>query len=106
SAPAYAIDFVELGAARLKVGETRSFNAVGFGFPSWKLEVTKTTLTRKEDTTIERPGGKSVSARHYTSSLSIPNMPAFTGETWTDERGVPLKSMMTMPFGTVGVTLE
>src|SRR5262249_32566183 len=92
AAPCYAVDFVTIGAAGLKVGETKTFNSVGFGFPDWRLQVTKMTLERKEDTTMERPGGKSVAARHYGMTLNIPNMAAFTGEIWMDEKGVPLKS--------------
>ena len=92
SAPATAVDFAALGAAGLSVGESRTFQAVGFGFSSWKMTVTDYTLTRAED-------------RYYTYSLAT-DWGEFTGEMWTDDIGMVLKSIMKMPMGTITIVLE
>ncbi len=90
--PATAIDFASLGAAGLSVGESRTFQAVGFGFGSWKMTVTDYTLTRDEQ-------------MHYTYTLAT-DWGEFTGEIWTNEIGMVLKSIMKMPMGTITIVLE
>jgi len=90
--PATAMDFASLGAAALSVGETRTFKAVGFGFGSWKMTVTDYTLTRVEQ-------------MHYTYTLAT-DWGEFTGEIWTDEIGMVLKSITKMPMGTLTIVLE
>jgi hypothetical protein len=90
--PATAMDFASLGAAGLSVGQTRSFKAVGFGFGTWKMTVTDYTLTRHEDT-------------RYTYILDT-DWGEFTGEIWTNEIGIVLKSILKMPAGTITIVLE
>jgi hypothetical protein len=96
-----AADFLALQAAGLKPGETRALKTVGFGFaqPAWKLTVTDMDLTRHDDVEIDHAGAK-VTARRYTSLIKTP-MGVFKGETFTDPQGVPVKSSLVMPFGTV-----
>ncbi len=104
SAPAYAMEFVSNNAAVLEVGQTRAFNAVGFGYPDWHVTVTKFTLTRLDDTELKL-GERSRPARRYTAVIETP-MGNLNSETWTDERGVTLKSTLKMPFGVVAYELD
>ena len=67
--------------------------------------MSKYKVTRLDDRMLERPTGKKIETRFYTSELEIP-MGTFKGETWVDDTGVVLKSILTMPFGTVTVTLD
>ncbi|MCH7872990.1 MAG: amidohydrolase family protein [Planctomycetes bacterium] len=103
--PFTALEFAHDRHAPKAVNETKSFDALGFGFAGWKLAVSKYTVTRKEDRTLKSSTGKEIKTRFYTSELQVP-MGTFTGETWTDLTGVVLKSTLTMPFGTVTVTLD
>ncbi len=104
SGPAYALEFASAGAASLAAGETKSFTAVSFGLFSWEMGTAPYTMTRQADTTL-RLKGQAVPARHYTSNL-VTEWGNFTGESWTDESGVMLKSVSKMPFGTITVRLE
>ena len=106
SGPFYAIDVVAVNALDLDVGEERVFPGVGFGFglESWKPARTPVTMKRLADATLERPTGE-VSVRHYTSTIKT-TAGEFSGEIWTDEHGVPLRSVLTMPFGAIEVVLE
>ncbi len=104
SGPAYALEFAAIGAAGLAVGETRSFTSIGFGMMSWQLMTAPYTMTRNPDTTLH-VDGEAVPARHYTSTL-VTDWGNFTGESWTDESGVMLKSVSKMPFGTITVRLD
>ncbi len=102
--PIYAGEFMSLQAAKLEVGKTLEASAIGFGYPDWKLTTTTITITREPDTEVQRAGGKA-KARFFKSVLNTP-MGAFNGKTWTDERGVVLKSEVVMPFGTVTAELK
>lgn len=97
----YATDFFLLGAMALEPGQSTTFTTVGFGFaqPAWRMGTAEAELTRHDDVEIEHAGAK-VTARRYTSVTKTPMGP-FRGETFTDAQGVPLKSSLTMPFGTV-----
>jgi imidazolonepropionase-like amidohydrolase len=105
SAPAYASEMFTIGAAGIKVGQSRTFQMVSFGFPSWQMTVSQYTLSRGEDISLALPSGKELRARHYTSTRQTPMGP-LGGETWTDAEGVVLKTRLKMPFGTVEARLE
>ena len=105
SGPFTALQFADKTSAPQAVNETKSFDALGFGFAGWKIAVSKYAVTRKNDRTLKMPDGREIKTRFYTSELQLP-MGTFTGQTWTDDAGVVLKSTLTMPFGTSVVTLE
>lgn len=110
SGPVYAFDYFAIHTVGLAPGETKAFEAVGFGFPSWQASTSPMEFTRLEDTRLPRPPhaggaeGEDIPVRHYRSTLTTP-MGAFKGETWTDEAGVVLKSVTTMPFGVLSIQL-
>jgi hypothetical protein len=105
SAPVYAVDFFVLNRLSLAVGQTRELQVVGFGFPSWEPSKTPLTITRRPDAPLVRPDGSTVTARSYSQSMTTP-IGAFEFETWTDERGVVLKSITKMPFGVLTAELS
>ena len=104
--PITAGDFIAIQQLGLEVGQERTVTVVGFGWtqPAWRLGATEATLRRHEDTTVSR-GREEVPARRYTGVMKTP-MGDFKSQTWTDMRGVVLRSVVVMPFGTVGVELE
>lgn len=103
-APAYANDFLLIGLARLEVGETKEFQSLSFGYPSWQLSSGPLVLTREPDARLARPEGE-VTARVYKSRIQTP-AGEFNTTLWTDEGGVVLKSTLRMPFGTVEAVRE
>jgi len=105
SAPTFAADFFTVNALGLEPGGTWKGDAHSFGYPDWRPQSAPLEVTRLEDALLARPNGTSVPARHYEQVLTTP-MGAFSSETWTDERGVVLRSVMTMPFGQLTVELE
>jgi imidazolonepropionase-like amidohydrolase len=104
SSPASVTDFALLGAAKLAPGESRTFPLVTFGFEGWRAGIVEYTLTRLEDTRLTIDGAE-VAARAYASEMVLP-FGKVTGQAWTDDRGVMVKSVMVMPFGTVTVRLD
>lgn len=105
SAPTYAADFVWLGATTLEPGEAVEMEAASFGYPDWKPQKAPFKAVRQVDADLVRPGGVTVRARCYRQVLTTP-MGAFTTDLWTDERGIPLKAVTTMPFGTMTIELQ
>lgn len=105
SSPAFASDFFGLGRLNLQPGGAAEMRSVSFGFPDWRPVAAPLKVVRQEDADLVRPGGQVVKARLYKQVLAT-DMGAFNAETWTDERGVVLKSTMTMPFGTMTVELQ
>ena len=103
--PFTSLEFAHGSHAPKAAGETKTFDTLGFGFAGWQVVISKYKVTRKEDRVLKTPAGEETKARFYTYELQVP-MGTFTGETWTDDTGVVLKSTMTMPFGTVAVTLD
>ena len=73
--------------------------------PDWKPAAAPLRVTRQPDVDLARPDGTSAKARFYKQVLTTP-FGAFSSDTWTDERGVMLKSVMTMPFGQLTVELR
>ncbi len=105
SGPFSSVRFAHSTQLPTLVNATKSFDALGFGFAGWKIAVSKYKVTRLDDRMLERPSGKKIKTRFYTSELEIP-MGTFKGETWVDDTGVVLKSILNMPFGTVTVMLD
>lgn len=105
TAPVYAGDFFALNRVNLAVGETRELQVVSFGFPTWQPSATPLTITRQPDPSLARPDGTTVTARYYTQAMTTP-MGAFKFETWTDDRGIVLKSITKMPFGVITAELK
>jgi imidazolonepropionase-like amidohydrolase len=105
SAAIFAGEFASLGATELKVGESREVPVASFGHQGWDLLTAPCTITRLEDAQLALSPQEIYDARHYTTVLKIP-MGDFEGELWTDERGVLLKSVTKMPFGTMQAQLE
>lgn len=105
ASPAYASDFFVLHALDMAPGEVRESQSVSFGFPDWRPVAAPLKVARQEDADLVRPGGRVVKARFYKQVLTTP-MGAFNTDTWTDDRGVVLKAVMTMPFGTLTVELQ
>ncbi len=105
TAPTYAADFFMLRPLNLGPGDAAELNAASFGYPDWKPQKAPLKVVRQEDADLVRPGGAVVKARYYRQVLTLP-MGAFNSETWTDERGVMLKSVTTMPFGTMTAELQ
>lgn len=101
----YAGDFLLVGQADLAVGQKKAYQSLSFGYPSWQLQAAPLTVARDADAELTRPDGTRVQARVYTSETQTP-VGLFRGQTWTDETGVVLKYVLTMPFGTVEAVLE
>ncbi|MCI0589857.1 MAG: amidohydrolase family protein [Planctomycetes bacterium] len=103
--PAYASAFLTLNRLKMRVGETREIRSVSFGYPDWKPQAAPLKVERKEDVDLARPGGATTKARLFKRTLSVENM-TFSSDTWTDERGIVLKTVMTMPFGQLIAELQ
>lgn len=103
--PAFASDFFTLNHLKLEVGEKREIRSVSFGYPDWRPQAAPLVVERREDVDLPRPDGSSVKARFYKQTLRVENM-TFATDTWTDERGIVLKSVLTMPFGTLTIDLQ
>ncbi len=103
--PSYASDFFSLGRLKMEVGEVREMHSASFGYPDWKPQKAPLKIARQEDVELVRPGGATVKARFYKQVMVVQNM-TFNSDTWTDDRGVVLKSVMTMPFGQLSVELQ
>ncbi len=105
SGPASAMDFFANNLQPLAVGETRELHLAGFGFEGWKMQIATAKLTRKPDVDLTLANGKSVKARYFESTMQIP-IGTIETRTWTDDRGLTLKTISKMPFGTVAVVLD
>ena len=105
SPPAYASEFLIARTLAMKPGETREFQAVSFGYPSWEASLAPYTIKRHEDTKLSLSDGREIAAQHYTSVLKTP-MGEFNSETWLREDGLLARMVMKMPFGTFGLALE
>ena len=101
--PAYALVFVSLRAFPLKVGESKEYSTVAFGWPSWRCTVSRSTLRRHEDTTITH-GGEEIPARYYTQRGETP-MGVFESELWAGADGRLIRAKVRMAFGTIEVRL-
>ncbi len=104
SLTAYSGDFLTLRAMNLAIGETRELTALNFGYPDWRIQPAPYTIKRHEDTTLERNGAE-VPCSRYTSELKTP-FGVHKIESWHDERYIPLRSVLTMPFGVLTAELE
>lgn len=105
AAPTYAADFIALGALKMAPGDVREMETASFGYPDWKPVKAPLKVARQDDADLVRPGGAVVKARLYKQVMTTP-MGAFNSDTWTDDRGIVLKSTMTMPFGTMTIELK
>ncbi len=106
--PAMAAEFITMQAADLQEGQTREFKLGSFGraVPPWTITLIDYTLTRESDTTLTRADGSAVPVRLYSFSFEAASM-EFKGQEWiAADSGVLLKSVLTMPFGTVTAELE
>lgn len=101
STPSYAGIFATLRAAALQPGEQGEYQAVGFGYPSWRVSATPYTLSRGDDETITI-GEREIDARQYEATLETP-MGAFNYLMWTDQHDVLMRMQMKMPFGAMAV---
>ncbi len=103
--PGVAGDFFVINKLALKVGERREMQTASFGFPDWRPFKAGLTITRAADTQLQRPDGAVVRARLYKLVLDTPGA-AMTSETWTDDRGVVLKTIVSGPFGKITAELQ
>jgi len=103
--PSYASDSFLVGAADLSVGETKTFQTVSFGYPSWRMSLAPLTLAREPDAKLQRPDGSTVTARSYSTRIQTPKG-ASSGHIWTDQAGVVLESTLKLSLGTVVATRE
>jgi imidazolonepropionase-like amidohydrolase len=102
--PSYAVEFAALGAAGLQVGQCRTFQSVAFGSPSWELQVAPYTVTRLDDASLT-VAARDVRVRVYRTEL-VTEWGRFQGQTWTDDNGLLLRSVLNIPFGTLTARLE
>jgi imidazolonepropionase-like amidohydrolase len=103
--PMFAGDFFLLNRVSLTPGETRQLTTVAFGFDGWKPETNRLALTRLPDEDLAR-GGVTVRARRHSLVLGLPGLGEVRSETWSDERGVVLKSVLKLGFGVMTAVLE
>lgn len=104
-APVSACDFTLFGTLRdLKVDETRTLQAVSFGFGGWRIAAAHYAVTFRGESDFVMPDGATVKARHYVTKMSAQGM-EINGETWIDERGVMLKSVLRAQFGMIETAL-
>ena len=103
--PTYSSDFLTVGAANVAVGETKSYEVVSFGYPTWRLLTTRFEIAREADTTHAFADGAKVPARFYRTKMTSP-MGEATGQLWTTVEGVPLKSVLKIAYGEVTAALD
>jgi imidazolonepropionase-like amidohydrolase len=105
SPPAYAAEFIIAKSLAMKPGETREFQAVSFGYPSWQASLLPYTITRHDDEKLALADGREITAQRSTSVMKMP-IGEFTGETWLRGDGLMVKTVMKMPFGTFELVLD
>lgn len=105
SGPASAMEFFANNLQPLAVGETKDLRVAGFGYEGWKMQIATAKLTRKPDADLTLANGRIVKARYFESTMQIP-IGMIETRTWTDDRGLTLKSTTKMPFGSIAVVLD
>lgn len=105
SGPVMAMEILSSKHMKLAVGEKKTYQSVGFGFVSWKLDVTEVKAERLPDEQIVLGEQPTVTAQVYATVFQTP-MGEFSGKTWFDPDGIPLKATMKMPFGVFETQLE
>ena len=105
TAPVSACDFAIFGAAKdMKIDEKRDLQAVGFGFGGWQVSAVAYSITRKADEEFTRPDGMKIKAHRLATTMTAQGM-QMKGESWFDEKGVLLRSVLTAPFGMIETAL-
>ena len=100
-----ACDFVIFGAVRdLAIDATREFRAVGFGFGGWQVGAVPYTVTRKADEEFTKHDGTKVQAQRIDTMMTSQGM-EMKGQSWFDDKGVLLRTVLRAPFGTIETTL-
>jgi hypothetical protein len=104
SAPVAAGDFLLHRQWKLAVGETREYELHTFGFPSWQLVSTPTKMTRFEDEQFTMPDGTNVTAQVHETTFTS-EFGEMTSRTWSHPSGLTLRTVLSMQFGKVTITL-
>lgn len=104
SGPAWVMEFPRIAALRLGIGQSSSFEAVSFGYPSWEPALVSYTFTRHEDGTLTLSDGREVTAAQYASTIETP-AGALRARAWTDASGMVLRRELRVPGGTISAEL-
>ena len=82
--------FPQIDAARLEVGQAKTFQMFFLGAAHWDARTHSAILHRDEDTEVVLSGGDAVTARHYTLEQNEAEEP-MKREIWTNGKGVVLR---------------
>ncbi|MFY9224412.1 MAG: amidohydrolase family protein [Blastocatellia bacterium] len=106
SCPSYAINFVNFNKVNLKVGESKTFPLLSFGFglPSWQLLSSDYTITYASEGEIIL-SGKTIFARRYEVALKTPQQ-TLNGEILINKEGLMVASTYKTSFGKIEIVLE
>ena len=102
--PVFAGDFSTVHALALEVGGKFEGKSVMWGQSGWRVAGAPYTVERKPDEKLKR-GDAEITVRRYSGVLTTPGG-KFEVESWIDDRGVPVKWSMKMPFGVSTAELE
>ena len=102
--PAISGDFSTLYVAGLKVGEKFEGKSVMWGQFGWGIAAAPYTAERRPDETLEHRDVE-ITVHRYAGVLTTP-AGKFEIDSGVDERGVPIKWSMKMPFGVSTAELE
>lgn len=104
SAPTYAINFIHFKNINLKIGETKTFQELSFGFPTWELLPSTYTVSYSSNAEIVL-SGKTFFVHRYEISLKTPQQSA-NGEILISDQGLMVASSYQTQFGKIEIVLE
>ena len=106
SCPSYAINYLNFNKINLKVGESKTFPLLSFGFglPSWQLLSSNYVITYASEGEIIL-SGKTIFARRYEVSIKTPEQ-TLSGEILINKEGLMVASTYKTSFGKIEIVLE
>ncbi len=102
--PNNVADVIVNHALDLEPGESTTYQSVAFGISGWRVRSLPIEVVRLDDETVD-VGGETIQARVHESTFSI-DAGQFTTRVWTDDDGVLVRGVMTMPFGELLMELD
>jgi len=103
--PFYANEFAANKTMKMAIGESKTFKALTFGYPNWRLVANDITVTRHADRLLDESADVNTNLQYYTSTFETP-IGKFAGESWVDDAGFIVKAVLKMPFGVITTTLD
>ncbi len=104
SPPVFSGEAFTIRRVDLPVGGRTTVEAVGFGFPDWRVAVTPVEIERLPDAEVTGASG-AWTARVFVTRVETP-MGQVETTLWTDDRSIVQKVKLTFPMGELHAELE